>query len=75
MEPNLFSALAYTSVYLLSNAILNVGSIESIAIRDALADTTDFDTILGRFSFDAVGDPVYDPIMLIVRDSEFEVFE
>ena len=74
-EPNLFSALAYTSVYLLSHAISNAGSIESDAIRDALAETENFDTVLGSFSFDAVGDPVYDPIMLIVQDGEFETFE
>ena len=75
MEPDLFSALTYTAVYLLSNAITNAGSTESDAIRDALAKTADFDTVLGTFSFDAVGDPVYDPIMLIVRDGAFEVFE
>ena len=74
-EPNLFSALAYTSVYLLTNAISNAGSIESDAVRDALAETEDFDTVLGSFSFDAVGDPVYDPIMLIVRDGGLEAFE
>ena len=74
-EPNLFSALAYTSVYLLTNAISNAGSIESDALRDALAETEDFDTVLGSFSFDAVGDPVYDPIMLIVRDGVLEAFE
>lgn len=75
LAPDVFSALTYTSVYLLSNAISNARSIESDTIRDALADTMDFDTVLGRFSFDAVGDPVYDPVMLIMRDGEFELFE
>lgn len=74
-DPNQFSALAYTSVYLLTNAISNAGSNESDAIRDALAETEDFDTVLGSFSFDAVGDPVYDPVMLIVRDGVLETFE
>ncbi len=74
-EPNLFSALAYTSVYLLTEAISNAGSIESDAVRDALAETADFDTVLGSFSFDAVGDPVYDPIMLIVQNGVLETFE
>ncbi len=36
---------------------------------------TDLDTILGEFSFDGNGDAVYDPIVLIVRNGEFEVFE
>ncbi len=74
-DPNQFSALAYTSVYLLSGAISNAGSIESEALRDALADTKDFDTVLGSFSFDTVGDAVYDPVMLIVRDGVLETFE
>lgn len=74
-EPNLFSALAYTSVHLLTHAISSVGSIESDAVRDALAETEGFDTVLGSFSFDAVGDAVYDPVMLIVRDGGLEPFE
>ena len=74
-EPNVFSALAYTSVHLLANAISNAGSTDSHAIRDALTSTKDFDTALGRFSFDDVGDAVYNPIMLIVRNGQFEVFE
>ena len=57
------------------NAILNSQSTDSHAIRDALAGTKDFDTVLGTFSFDDVGDAAYDPVMLIVRNGEFEVFE
>ena len=75
LEPDLFSALTYTSVYLLTHAITNAGSTESDAMRDALANTKDFDTVLGRFSFDAVGDAVYNPIMLIVQDGKLKVFE
>ena len=74
-EPNVFSALAYTSVYLLMNAISNAQSTDSHAIRDALAGTKNLDTVLGMFSFDDVGDAAYDPVMLIVRNGEFEVFE
>ena len=32
-------------------------------------------TILGAFSFDANGDAVYGPVVLIVKDGKFEVFE
>ena len=74
-DSNVFSALAYTSVYVIMNAILNSQSTDSHAIRDALAGTKDFDTVLGTFSFDDVGDAVYNPVMLIVRNGEFEVFE
>ena len=74
LEPSLFSALAYTSVQLLVNAISQAGSTDSDAIRAALAATSDFDTVLGGFSFDAVGDAVYDPIILVVRDGAFHPF-
>ena len=73
-EPSIFSVLAYTSVQLLVNAISTAGSTDSAAIREALAATSDFDTVLGNFSFDAVGDAVYDPIILIARDGAFQPF-
>lgn len=78
VEPDIFSALAYTSVYLLFHAITTVDSTESQAIREVLAQTKDVETLLGSFSFDEAGDAVYDPHVLhvlIVRDGEFEVFE
>lgn len=74
-EPSFFTALAYTSVQILANAISNVRSTDSHAIRDALVDTKDFDTVLGSFSFDEVGDAVYDPIMMIVENGELRVFQ
>ena len=55
-EPSVFSALAFTSVQLLVNAISTAESTDSDAIRAALASTSGFDTVLGGFSFDAVGD-------------------
>ena len=73
-EPSLFSALAYTSVQLLVDAISTAGSTDSAAIREALAGTNSFDTVLGSFAFDAVGDAVYDPIILIARDGAFQPF-
>ena len=56
------------------NAISQAGSTDSDAIREALAGTSDFETVLGGFSFDAVGDAVYNPIVLIARDGAFEAF-
>ena len=50
-------------------------SSDSRAIRDALAQIENLDTILGSFSFDANGDAVYDPAVLIVKDGKFEVFD
>jgi hypothetical protein len=35
----------------------------------------DFPTIFGNFSFDANGDAVYDPKVLIVKNGQLENFE
>ena len=73
-EPNAWSAQSYAAVYMVAEAISKAQSTDPSAIRDALADIKDFDTVLGKFSFDDVGDAVYDPIVLIVKDGQFEVF-
>ena len=75
IEPNIWAAQSYATVYILAEAIANAQSADPAAIRDALANITDFDTILGKFSFNDVGDAVYDPIVLIVKNGEFQVFE
>ena len=75
IEPDVWAAQSYATVYILAKAIADAQSADPNAIRDALANITDFDTILGKFSFNAVGDAVYDPIVLIVKDGEFQVFE
>lgn len=73
--PSIWAAQAYATIHILANATSEIPSTDSTAIRDALANTTDLDTILGKFSFDAVGDAVYDPVVLIVENGELRVFE
>ena len=75
MEPNAFAAASYTTVYILAEAIKNAPSTDSTAIRDALANIKDFDTVLGKFSFNADGDAAYEPKVLIVQDSTLQPFE
>ena len=75
VEPDIWAAQSYASVYILAKAITDAQAVNSTAIRDALANIKDFDTILGKFSFDAVGDAVYDPVVLIVKNGELQIFE
>ncbi len=75
VEPNTFAAQSYASVYILATAIKRADSMDSNAIRDAMANIMNFDTVLGRFSFDSVGDATYDPIVLVVKNGQFEVFK
>ena len=74
-EPNAWTAQSYAAVYIVASAIAEAESTDPTAIRDALANTKHFDTVLGSFSFNAVGDAVYDPIVLIVENGEFKIFE
>ena len=75
VEPNIWAAQSYASVYILTKAIADAQSTDPIAIRDAMANIMDLDTVLGKFSFDAVGDAVYNPIVLIVENGQLQVFE
>ena len=74
-EPNNYAARAYATLKILAAAIAQAQSTEPAAIRDALANIKDLDTIFGKFSFDANGDAIYDPRVLIVKDGEIVPFE
>ena len=75
VEPSNYAARAYGALYVLAEAIANAGSTDSTAIRNALANIRNLDTIFGEFSFNDVGDAVYDPIVLIVENGELKTFE
>ncbi len=75
IEPEPWAAQSYATLYILANAIAHAQSADSAAIRDALAQTMDFPTILGNFSFDPNGEAMYDPIVLMVKDGELQTFE
>ena len=78
IEPEPWAAQSYTTLYVLANAIKTAQSTDSTAIRDALAQTTDFPTILGKlgnYAFNPDGDALYDQILMIVKDGELQFFE
>ncbi len=78
IEPKPWSAQSYATLHVLANAIKMAQSTDSTAIRDALAQTTDYPTILGRlgdFSFDPNGDALYDQILMVVKDGKLQFFE
>ncbi len=74
-EPDTWTGQSYAAVYIVAAAIAEAQSTDPTAIRDALANTKDFDTVLGAFSFNPDGDAVYDPIVQIVENGEFQIFE
>lgn len=74
-DPNAFATVSYATAHILAAAMNTVHSTDSTAIRDALANIKDLDTVLGKFSFDANGDGVYDPKALIVKNGTLQPFE
>lgn len=72
--PSPWAAQAYASLNILANAIREADSTESAAIRDALAATMDFDTVLGPFSFDPNGEAIYEQIIVleVVKDGSLQ---
>ena len=74
-EPAAWAAQSHAAFHILAMAIANAQSVNANAIRDALAKTTDLDTVLGKFSFDPNGEAVYAPIVLTVKNGVFEIFE
>ena len=75
MEPNVFAAASYVTVYILAEAIQKAPSTDSVSVRDALSNIMDFDTVFGKFSFNADGDAVYAPGVLVVKDGTLQPFE
>lgn len=70
-----FAAQAYTGAYLMATAIKNANSTDPKAIRDALAQIKNYDSILGTFSFDANRNPVHDPVVVTVKGGKFQLFQ
>ena len=75
MEPGNYAARAYATLHILAAAFANAQSTDAASIRDALANIKDLDTILGKFSFNADGDAVYDAKILVVKDGKQVLFE
>ena len=77
-NPSPWAAQAYASLNILANAVREavstdpeadairvVDSTDAAAIRDALAQTSQFETVLGAFSFDPDGEAIYDQIIVL----------
>ena len=74
-EPDQFAAQAYVAAWVTGMAIKQANSVDHAAVRDALAQIKGFDTPLGKFSFDEKRNPVHEPVVLIVKDGKFVVYQ
>jgi branched-chain amino acid transport system substrate-binding protein len=74
-KPDQFAAQAYDALYILAEALKKAGKADREKLRDALAGIRNFDGVLGKFSFDADRDVVMEPIVLIIKDGKFQMFQ
>ncbi|MDS1029846.1 ABC transporter substrate-binding protein [Bacillota bacterium LX-D] len=68
--PDSFAALGYDAAYLLADAIKRANSTDPIAIKDALAQTKDFDAVTGKLSFDEKHNPIKEITIIELKNGE-----
>lgn len=73
-DPNLHAAVAYDSMMLLADAIERAG-FDRVAIRDALAETENFEGVTGTIEFTDAGDVVRTYMIMEVEDGQWVVKE
>jgi branched-chain amino acid transport system substrate-binding protein len=74
-KPDQFAAQAYDGLYIMADALKRAGEADRDKLRDALAETKDFEGVLGKMSFDEEGDVVMDPTVLVIKDGKFQLFQ
>jgi branched-chain amino acid transport system substrate-binding protein len=74
-DPDQFAAQAYAAMYILADALERAGSDDPEDLRAALLATRDLDTPLGPFSFDASREPTIQPVVQVVENGAFAIFE
>jgi branched-chain amino acid transport system substrate-binding protein len=73
--PDTFAALGYDAARLLADAIRRAGTLDSQAVRDALATTAGFPGVTGQISLDANRNASKPGLIVTVRDGRFEIAE
>lgn len=73
-DPTGFVVSPYVATHILAQAINNAQSTDAGAIKDALLDIKDIETVMGKFAFDQDGSGVYDPAVSIVQDGILKPF-
>lgn len=69
-KPDGFAALGYDTVRLVADAIKRAGSADPVKIKDALAQTKDFEAITGKMSIDEHHNPVKAAVVIEMKDGK-----
>jgi branched-chain amino acid transport system substrate-binding protein len=68
--PDALAALGFDSARLLFEAIRRANSVDPSKVRDALAQTTDFEGLTGRITLDPARNPIKPAVVLQVKDGK-----
>lgn len=74
IEPDQFAVQAYTVMWLFATSIRCQDSVDGAAIRDGLFAIDNFESPLGAFSFDEIGEPLHPSVTQIIQDGQFIPF-
>ncbi|MCL6479388.1 MAG: ABC transporter substrate-binding protein [Peptococcaceae bacterium] len=67
--PDALAALAYDATNLLLNAIKTADSNDPVAIKNAMQNTKEFETVSGgKLTFDKDGNPIKSAVILQIKD-------
>lgn len=73
--PDAMAALGYDSAMILADAIKRAGSVEPAKVRDALAQTKDFDAVTGRITINGNRDATKAAVILRVEGGKMKYLE
>jgi len=70
--PDAAAALTYDAAYIIFQALERAGSLDRDKLRDAIAETKNFDGVTGTISYEGSGDPVKPAVILKIENGEFK---
>lgn len=70
-DPTAFSALGYDTVYMLKQAIEEVGELDKAKVNEAIAGI-EFSGVTGGLTFDENHDPIKEVTIMTIKDGDYE---
>jgi branched-chain amino acid transport system substrate-binding protein len=70
--PDAMAVLGYDATYMLADAIKRAGAVDKEKIKEALANTKDFEGVTGKIALDKNHDPVKAAVVLRYKDGKQE---
>lgn len=73
--PDDVAALTYDSFGLLFQAIQNAGRLDREAVREALAQISNYEGVTGNMTFTGTGDPIKSAVFIQIKDGKFTYYD